>query len=187
MRKIAFIIALLITGVSLYGQYTLEEEKPGFAQRLRFGGGIGLNFGDITYINISPRVSYLATERLTIGTGGSYMFYKNKYYNYQNSIFGASVYSGFAIIKNIGNIFPGDRESGSVLAYAEAKALNLDPDMDFTKSRDERFWLMQPMAGVGFKIPAGIDSYALILFLYNFNEQIYSPAQNPVINVSLMF
>jgi len=74
-----------------------------------------------------------------------------------------------------------------LILYAEVSALNMDPEMDFTQIRNERFWLWQPLAGAGLKLPAGKRSYALILFLYNFNEKVYSPTRNPVISVSLMF
>lgn len=45
-----------------------EREKPEY-NRWVFGGGLGAGFGTNTFVNVSPRVGYRATESITIGSG----------------------------------------------------------------------------------------------------------------------
>ncbi|MFO7880858.1 MAG: hypothetical protein ACQES0_09625 [Bacteroidota bacterium] len=190
MKKILLIIAISVAACHLsVAQYKLDDDddKPSLQERLRFGGGLGLSFGNITMVDISPRVSYMIHPRWFAGLGGNYLYYKNNYYQFSTNMYGFSAFSNFALIKDFSDILPLGAGGGSLLIHAEANLINMDPEMDWTSQRDERFWLMQPMAGLGLKIPAGIRSYALILFMYNFNEKVYSPTNNPVISVSLMF
>src|SRR5664279_2012655 len=53
-----------------------EDETPAFKERLFFGGNIGLMFGTITDIELSPIVGYWLLPRLAIAAGPEYRFYK---------------------------------------------------------------------------------------------------------------
>lgn len=46
---------------------------------LTFGGGLGLQFGDYTQINIAPQVGYNFTSYLNAGAGVGYTYFKDKY------------------------------------------------------------------------------------------------------------
>ena len=48
---------------------TQQSSRSNFWDRTRFGGNLGLSFGTFTYINVSPRMYYLATEKLWLGAG----------------------------------------------------------------------------------------------------------------------
>lgn len=188
MKKwIAGILFVVAVAGTVSAQYSLEKPKPGFRERLYFGGGLGLSFGNVTMVDVSPRVSYMIHPRWYAGVGGNYFYYKNKLYDFHTHMYGASLFSNFTVIQDFSNILPVGKNAGALLIHAETNFINMAPEMDYLKQRDERFWLFQPMAGIGFKIHAVGRSYALILIMYNFNEQYYSPSQNPVINVSLMF
>ena len=52
-----------------------EEKQKGFdISRLVVGGGIGLGFGDITSISVSPMVGYRITDNFSAGVGFGYQY-----------------------------------------------------------------------------------------------------------------
>lgn len=54
-----------------------SQSTSDFLERLRFGGNMGLSFSEnFTYLNLSPRVYYLATEKLWLGTGMTFIWTK---------------------------------------------------------------------------------------------------------------
>ncbi|MGM0650766.1 MAG: hypothetical protein ACQES1_09710 [Bacteroidota bacterium] len=188
MKKLLLIIILfLVPAAVVFAQYSLEETKPTFRERLRFGGGLGLSFGNITLVDVSPRLSYMIHPRWYAGIGVNYLYYNNKYYDFYAHMYGATLYNNYALLQDFGDVLPTGENSGSLLIHAEANVINMGPQMDFSNQHDERFWHFQPMAGLGIKMNTVGKSYALILILYNFNEKVYSPSKNPVINVSIMF
>src|SRR6056297_1249325 len=136
MKKLLIILLLFALSSTVWAQYSLpveeEEERIPWNQRLRFGGGLGLSFGNITMVDISPRVSYMLHPRWFTGVGGSYLYYKNNYYNYSTSIYGVSAFTNYALIQNLSDVLPLGDGAGSLILYAEVSALNMDPEMDFT-------------------------------------------------------
>ncbi len=191
MKKYTLVILITAITFSAWAQYEPiqnESTTNHQASKFSFGGGLGLSFGRITNIEISPRVSYRALPRLSVGVGASYIYYNNKYYHYESNIYGLSSFASFDIVKDLRNIFPTKNPSSLVLHF-ETNWLNLPPEMDFTANpqRNNRFWLVQPQIGLGLKIPFGTKSYGVLFILYNINEQIYSPYQNPVLTYYIMF
>jgi len=183
----SFIIGVFFA-MSVNAQYGVAEKQSVWHENFRFGGGLGLRFGTVTQIDLSPRITYLATERLNVGVGGTYLYYHNKAYFYKTSIYGFGAVTNFTLIKDLNSIIPFGKGT-ALLLHAEANYLNLDPDMDFgaIPPRTDRFWIWQPMIGGGLKVPAGKRSYLLVLVLYNLNDLPYSPYANPTINVHIMF
>jgi hypothetical protein len=52
---------------------TEEENKKFDASRLVFGGNLGVSFGDLTFVNISPQVGYMFSPTVTAGAGINYV------------------------------------------------------------------------------------------------------------------
>ncbi len=97
MKKILFIIALMaiVLTVDAQGYRRLQQNYRrtqqdvtaasviGFDKsKLTFGGGLGLQFGDYTLVNIAPQVGYNFTNSFNAGAGISYTFYKENIYGY---------------------------------------------------------------------------------------------------------
>lgn len=109
MKRILFILsAVLVMSMSAYSQIYVDNQgnvhdqrasvnkKPtvskrsnyngdmGFdASKLSFGGGIGLQFGNYTVINVSPQVGYDFSKYITAGMGLGYTYYSDKGYGYK--------------------------------------------------------------------------------------------------------
>ncbi|NDW09302.1 hypothetical protein D0T56_06455 [Dysgonomonas sp. 520] len=75
--------------------------------KVTFGGGVGLQFGDYTVVNIAPQVGYNFSKMFNAGFGFSYSYYKDRYYvngdkwKETASYFGFNVYARFYPINNI--------------------------------------------------------------------------------------
>ena len=79
---------------------TIPEKKQGFVfdkSKLTFGGGIGLQFGDYTLVNIAPQVGYNFSKYFNAGLGFSYTYWKNDYYTGNQKLKVSSSYLGFNI------------------------------------------------------------------------------------------
>ncbi len=160
------------------------ENNPTVAQRIFYGGDIGLSFGSVTFISANPIIGYRVSNRLSMGTGFNYTYAKSSYYNYEGSMYGGNVFSSYTIIKNLGEVLTAYTGSG-ILLYAEYSAINISNYYNYPGTTIK--WIGTPLAGLAFQTPIGNKSYMLIMVLYNFNECSMSPYSNPVFRVSLQF
>ena len=71
--------------------------------KLSIGGGIGLQFGDYTTINISPQVGYDFSKYLTAGAGFGYTYFKDSHaqYDWKSSYLSFNLFGRFYPIQNI--------------------------------------------------------------------------------------
>jgi len=91
MKKIGLFLLLIVLGTGANAQFNLS--------RMTIGGGIGLQFGDYTVVNIAPQVGYNFSDYFNAGAGFTYTYYGEKYNHEQmkqtNSYFGFNVYGKF--------------------------------------------------------------------------------------------
>lgn len=69
------------------------------ADRITFGGGLGLQFGNYTLVNIAPQVGYNISQYVNAGAGFTYTHYSDKFdhnqYKQTNNYLGFNVYGRF--------------------------------------------------------------------------------------------
>jgi len=108
MRKILLAMAIVCSTLGMHAQYqyrnnnqrqTIKKESNNSfnLSKLTFGGGLGLQFGDYTAINVAPQVGYNFSQYINAGAGLSYTYYREKY-NHDNwkrtsSYLGFNVYA----------------------------------------------------------------------------------------------
>lgn len=167
-----------------------KVKETRFWDRVIFGGNIGLQFGAITSINISPNIGYYVTPRLIAGLGLTYQYYNSNEYNYRfsSNIFGIRTFADYEIIKNIGQNLP-IKSNFSIFTHVEYEALNLDRDLSNTLSSNKvkRFWLHGVLAGGGIRESIGKRSFLSIEILYNFIADSRTPYDNPVMRIGFFF
>lgn len=85
-----------------------DPENRGFKrENLVFGGAMGLQFGDFTFINMSPQVGYQFSDFFTAGAGINYIYSSIKTRNFQgNELFRENL--GFAGANLFARLFPAD-------------------------------------------------------------------------------
>jgi hypothetical protein len=182
--SIAFIFFfLLVFTCDLRAQdYSNSSKSSGkFTDRLVTGGNLGMQFGTQTMIDLSPMIGYKITDRFVAGIGITYRYYRSRdlIYNYvfKTSIYGGSVFARYYVLENL-------------FAHVEYEGLSLETkyfDPYYQAHTSTRFWVGSPMAGVGYRQAIGERASFNIMLLYNFNETMYSPYNNPIIRVGVNF
>lgn len=83
MKRLFLIIGIFILiSLKLFAQSGNEiDENSSLKERIFTGGNFGLSFGTVTYIEVSPTLGYRFTNKLSVGTGISYRYRKDKRFN----------------------------------------------------------------------------------------------------------
>jgi hypothetical protein len=174
MKLKSIFISILIAGLPFLSlaqddNQTSDEEKAySLSDHLVYGGNLGLSFGNLTNIGISPMVGYKVTDRFIPGVGGSYNYIKIKYPGYPTQtaqIYGGCVFAKYFITENI-------------FAHAEYEVLNGEWDPWFRPG--VRYNLSSVLVGGGYRESfGGLSSY--VLLLYNVTQGPDSPYPSPLI------
>jgi hypothetical protein len=177
-----FVILVLIPGILPAQDFQQEPEKR-FVDKLFFGGGLGLQFGTVTLIDISPVIGYRVTEKLETGIGLTYKYYKyNDYYNLgsdlKTNIIGGSVFARYHILENL-------------FAHIEYESLHYRYDEYYGSGSsitfDQRTAVYNSIfVGGGYRQRISSGSYFFIMALWNLNDGAYSPYSNPVLRMGVI-
>lgn len=155
-----------------------EEEKSALIDRLYFGGGLGLQFGNFTNISLLPILGYRITDRFSAGVGAVYHFVSYRSYSYSN--YGGRVFAQ-AELFNIGG--------GAILAHGEVEVLNAEyngPGSYLASGLERRNTVALPMVGLGYRQRISERASFDILVLYNTNDaSYYNPYNNPVFRAGI--
>ncbi|PWJ43377.1 hypothetical protein [Sediminitomix flava] len=150
-------------------QVTQEEANeptsvPSFKDRIFFGGNVGLSFGDITAIEVSPLVGYQITENLTGGVGITYIYYDNKVFNYSTHTYGGRLFARYYYqLKEGVRLFP----------QVEYQMLKYEIRDNTTGIEYPNQWREAAYVGAGYSQRVGERSAVNIIGLYNllYDEQ----------------
>ena len=124
--------------------------------RLWFGGGVGLSFGTVDWVEIAPLVGYSVTERLSFGGGVLYRYREDGRLPDSPSTndYGANVFARY-------------RVGPWLFAHGEYEHLSYEFVLpDLSKDRDE---FDSFLAGPGVYRPIGNRTSFYALGLYNFS------------------
>lgn len=169
MKKIAVLIFLTCLGPLIFAQSSrFEDDEPTntnvtaqeeaapsrqtkirspFWERTRFGGNLGLQLGTFTFINLSPRMYYVVTDQLWVGTGVTFIYSRdNTNYTYpvpkeyrEQVVYGFNFFSTYQLI-------------GPIFAQAEYEPLSFER---FSRNTfgdivgKERLWTHNVLLGGG--------------------------------------
>lgn len=92
IKLIFFSMLFSVSFISLGQNDTIQKPKSIFWQKVRFGGGLGLNLGNgFTNVSVSPTLYYPLNEKVTIGSGLNISYIKNR------DVYNSWIYGGSAI------------------------------------------------------------------------------------------
>ena len=178
MRILILNIALLLITIPSLNSFAQDSSmirkhppKKNFKDKIFAGGNLGLQFGTVTFADISPLVGYKFTEKISAGIGATYQYYhyKDKYYDFETNVYGGRVFARYNFTEYL-------------FAHAEYEYLNMEA-FDFYRRRID---VVSVFGGAGY-IQKISDRYGIIaMVLYNFNESVYSPYQNPIFRVGFV-
>jgi hypothetical protein len=168
--------------------YDQTEQAPPVKERLFYGGNIGLMFGSIADIKVSPVVGFWVLPRIAVAAGPSYWYYKD--YIGKTSVYGGRGYMQLVVIQDLSRIFPGGGQTGFFL-HLEDELLSLKAN----------FWTLPPanprgrifvntvLAGGGLSQQIGRRVTVNFMVLWPLSEQtnLYELYNKPEIRVSFTF
>ncbi len=169
----ACLIGTIILGVSVteaFAQREIDvENKPPLKDRMYYGGNFAMQFGTITFVDISPLAGVMITDKLSGGLGVSYQYFNDKRFAGGNS----NLYGGRSFLRY--NLFP------NIFGYTEYEVLNFDL---YDRRLDEfrRQWVPSLFLGAGYFAPFGKRGGANFTFLYNLlYDNLRSPYNEPYV------
>ena len=184
-RNTFFTILFLFASTSIISGQRSREEPPPFRERLFFGGSLGLQFGTVTDIQVSPVIGLWVLPRLAVAVGPDYRFYK--YRDLRTDIYGGKGYIQFVVIQNLNSVLPLGVNTG-VFLHLEDELLSLESY--FWKNppvTSQRFYINTILAGGGISQQIGRRSSLNFMVLWALNESVYDVYSNPEIRVSFNF
>jgi hypothetical protein len=146
------------------------------SERLFFGGGLGLQFGTLTLIDVSPMVGCKLTNRIGIGISPTYKYYRYKNYygndlDLRTNILGGSIFAR-------GYIYQG------LFAQTEYEYLEYKYNDPYTSGKlIKDIWSL--FVGGGYSQPIGGKASLYLMVLWNLHDTADSPYTNPVVRTGL--
>lgn len=169
-RLLSLLVFIICFGQGL-AQVGELESNASWKDRVFVGGGLGLQFGDITNIQVSPIVGYRINEKLSAGIGITYIYFKDNRDNtpdFETDIYGGSVF----VRRNLNEQF---------FLQAEYESLNLE-FFNFNDGSVTREWVPGLLLGGGYFMPLGRHAGFSATALYNvIHDDLKSPYNSPLI------
>lgn len=159
-NKLFGIFLLLGLGVQFasYAQREIDPEaKFSFKDRSYYGGNLGLQFGNVTLIDLSPLVGVMLSSKFSTGLGATYQYYNdNRFQGTAGSSFGGRAFARYNLLPNI-------------FAYSELESINWNA-YNYGLDNFQRTWTDAFFIGGGYFAPFGPRGGANFTFLYNLNH-----------------
>jgi hypothetical protein len=196
IKRSILILALFAAALNLFSQVeesvTPEErqkEKSKFADKLVFGGDIGLSFGSVTYIKLAPVVGYRLMPRLVAGLGPIYIYEKYKDANLETSTYGAKAIASFVVIKGMGE--GSSMGIGNIVFHLENELINVEPLYYNTAGSyyvfGDRLWIDNLLIGGGLVQPIAGNFAVSLLIMWDVTQNDFSPYSNPILKFGFYF
>lgn len=172
-KKAYFILLILncIIFSTVKAQENRQNTSSKFWHNVRFGGGIGLSFGDNFFSGtLAPSAIYQFNESFALGIGLNWTFSEQKNI-YKSNVLGGSL---------IGLYSPVDVLQFSV--ELEELNINRDFNQNFVSNPDENFWYTALFIGAGYR--TGNITFGIRYdVLYDKEKSIYIDPWAPFVRV----
>ncbi len=170
MRKLILLICLLLSTTLLLAQTDQDVSNGSLKDRIYVGGNLGLQFGTITNIEVSPVVGYRFTNDFSAGLGITYIYFKQEisgFEDFETNIYGYRLFARHNIQQQF-------------YAMVEYENLSLERFSVVDGRNIEREWIPGMFLGGGYFQPIGSRAGFNIAALYNvlFDED-KSPYNSP--------
>jgi hypothetical protein len=196
-RIVSIVCLLILLSISVVSGQNSKDDRfpfdqgnpdntPPVKERLFYGGSLGLMFGTITDIQISPVIGFWVLPRVAFAVGPTYRYYKDRID--RTAIYGGRSYLQFVVIQDINSIIPVGVHTGLFL-HAEDELLSLKTS--FWKNpppyKTGRFYVNTVMAGAGISQQIGRRSSLNLMVLWPLNDSVYELYSKPEIRISFIF
>jgi len=176
-HTILFLVAFIfcLNSISAQNDKNNFRRQESFYSKLFFGGGFGLQFGNLTLIELSPMVGYKVTPRFGVGVSPTYKYYKysdsfNSALDFKTNVLGGSVFARYLITENI-------------FAHTEYESLFFNTKLQGSDVSATQ--INSVFIGGGYRQLIGGNTSLNLMVLWNLNDTPDSPYTNPVIRMGL--
>ena len=178
-------LAVLNSSVSAQ-QLPVASSKSEFWQKVQFGGGLGLTFGQFTNITIAPSAIYNVNQYVGVGVGllGSYVSNRGLY---KATVVGGSIISLFNPVPEVQLSLEVEQLNVNATQNIETVPLNSNGTFDPSqvgKSFDvtNNFWTTALFIGGGYNL-GNVTVGGRYNVLFDKNKSAYSAAFIPFVRV----
>lgn len=159
---------ILLVSLFCFQTITAQKNKDDFWNNVRYGGGLGLNFGDGFFSGtIAPSAIYEFNHNFALGLGINATF-NNQKGLYKSNILGGSLISLFNVINEV-----------QISAEYEQLHVNRRYDVHLNLA-DDNFWSPALYLGAGYRSGNVVFGIRYDV-LYNENRSIYSDSWVPFV------
>lgn len=176
MRRFITLLLVLLTFSSFAQDLSDDESSYELPYKNSFftGGSLGMQFGSVVMIDVSPQIGYFPLEHIAIGAGFTYQYISDRRYSPRLDL---NVYGGRAFTRLYLPMFE------SIFAHLEYEYMAYETNI-FSMTGDKEWIKMNNfLAGAGYRQRIGGRSAINLMLLWNFNESEYSLYSNPVIRI----
>ena len=187
MRALRLLLPLLLVPIGLFGQDYVQPDsitpseprqpdpRP-LADRLYFGGNVGLSFGTVSSISVEPFVGYKIDQRgkLSVGTGISYWYYKDSRYTpeLETNSYGYRIFSRYRIFQPV---------------YLHVEWSQQNYEVWYIDGHTDRQWVPMLLVGGGYVAGSENTSF-MIQILWDVLQDPLSPyGGQPIISMGVGF
>jgi opacity protein-like surface antigen len=141
-------------------------------KRIEFGGNLGLQFGTVTIVNISPSVGYWFTNYLMGGLELTYLYsHDSREGGYKGSTYGIDI---------LGKVYPYHN------FYLEANYSNLNTGLPSIGPVKERIWTRAFLIGGGYSQQLSQNVFLNFSILWDVIGEEWYPFNNPLIRAGIV-
>ena len=146
-----------------------DASEYNLREHLRFGGNVGAQFGNVTFINVSPMLGYQFNDRFMMGVRGTYQYFRLRGLSqYSSNVLGGSVFSRLFVIENL-------------FAHGEYEVLNGHFDNNFGRDNIPFLYF-----GAGYIFPISEKFGVTSMILYEVLRPRFSPYGFPILRVGII-
>ena len=157
----------LLFGLMLIASSAIYGQEDHWTDKVYVGGNLGLGFGDVTYVDVSPIIGYRITENFSSGIGFTYLYFRNRIFDYEASTIGGSVFSRYNLTDQVFLHMEFQQQTYT------ANSISLDVE-------SQRVSVPYFLVGGGYIQPMGTNSSLFVSVLYDLIEDPFSLYQNPI-------
>lgn len=177
MKTFLFIVIVLFISVAAYPQGKIKKKRS-LNENVFLGGGLGLQFGTFTGIEISPMGGYKPIENMYTGVKLSYQYISTIENEIIWNVYGGSVFAEYILFNKI-------------VTHAEFETLNIHEDILIDNQNNIRvqnqFWYSAPLVGGGLYQEMGHRSALIVMALFDVSGSAKSIYNNPILRITIIF
>lgn len=175
MRLHSFLFTIFLFLLSFSDGYSQGaiEKKYRLSDKIFFGGGIGLQFGSYTGVDVSPMIGYRVFPNLQTGLKLTYQYYGGSNIEWRQNVLGGSVFAQYILFDKI-------------ITHAEYEVLSVRTDWENAQYPTQHRTYYSPLLGGGLYQKMGNRAAVMLLVLFDVSGSSNSPYQNPIIKLSVI-